>query len=452
MNLTSQAWRSAAILPLLIVMLMAPATPCHCTQPSAPPEAPPASPEASPEGPREAAPDRVIRLTVTLVSGQVVNGQVTVYDDIGFTLTDAQGTGHRLMWTSIPVDAFDRYWRFLEHPEDDGEALIQLGILLSRHRNGEQLASEAFDQALEADPDLAERIEQARQGQAPGEGPRYQGTADATMWGDLTPEVMEASNDSLREFCQRTQREMNLALNLYESPRFLICTDADERLIERCGDQLTRAYRFLSEMLNEDPDGNVFRGKCLIFIFDKRLDYIRFQRMMHETEAYGTGGLCHGFGNGYTHVALYRRPSARQTTHVLIHETTHAYLHRYRSPEHVPSWINEGLAEYTAHEIEPPGGASLYGRALLALEGQRGLGEGFFENEHLQRWQYDVAGALARYMSESGRPPYRRMIEAVKEGESWNAALDQSFHLEHRQLVQRFKRRLDRELTRQLQP
>ncbi|MEM9414945.1 MAG: hypothetical protein AAGA29_05635 [Planctomycetota bacterium] len=401
--------------------------------------------------------DKVIRLTITLQSGQVVRGTITAYDEIGFTLTapneNAEGSAdHRLMWTAIPVSAFDRYWRFLETPEGDGEALLRLGILLSRHRDGEDLSGVAFDEALEADPSLAGRIEQARRGEAPGQGPRFVGIADPTMWGNLDSELMEQSVELLRAFCQRTQEELEIELNLYESQRFMICTDIDAEQVQRWGDKLSETYRHCAELLGEDPDGNLFRGKCLIMVFSDRVDYLRFQQVMHDTDAFHAGGLCHGFGNGFVHVAVTRRPSQRETSHVIMHEVVHAFLHRYRAPVHVPSWINEGLAEYIAHLVEPPTGAGLYQRAIVRLEGERLLGEGFFEGEDLQAWQYDVAGALTQYMLERSVDRYAVLINSVKDGASWDEALQEAYRMEHRRLAQRFKRRLDQELNRQLEP
>lgn len=396
---------------------------------------------------------KVIRLTVTLQSGQVVRGTVTEYDEIGFTLTPEDGgAGHRLMWTSLPIDAFDRYWRFLEMPEGDGEALLRLGVMLMRHREGEGLAGVAFDEAVAADPSLRDAVQAARQRNDRGEGPRFVGTADPEMWGDLDAEVMAQSDAELLAFCERAHRELEVGLSVYESPRFIVCTDMPPEDVARWGEKLTEAYRLVAELLDADPDGNVFRGKCLIFVFQDRRDYIRFQLDLHDTDAFDSGGLCHGYGNGFVHIACHRRLSERETTHVIVHEFVHGFVHRYRSPVHVPDWVNEGLAEYIAHQIEPPGGAGLYQRAALRLQGERGLGEGFFAEEGLEAWQYDIAGALTRYLMERAADRYPVLMDGIKDGDSWAEALDTAYRMDERRLVLRFKRRLDRALNEQLRP
>lgn len=396
--------------------------------------------------------DKVIRLTITLQSGQVVSGTITEYDTFGFTLTDADAVGHRLMWTAIPVEAFDQYWRFFEEPEGDGEALLHLGVLLGRHRDGRQLSAAALAEALEADPALREQVEEAIRGETPGEGPRFVGVADPSMWGELDDETMAQSVEQLRAFCERTQRELGIELALYESPRFMICTDIDPEQVAEWGEVLTHGYRLTAQLLGEDGDANIFRGKCLLMVFDHRRDYLRFQQVMHDTDAFRAGGLCHGFGNGFVHVSSFRRQTARETSHVIMHEVVHGYLHRFRSPEQLPDWLNEGLAEYVAHEIVPPRGAGLYGRAALRLEGKELLGEGFFDGDRLEAWQYDVAGALTQYLLERSDDRYPTLIGAIKDGASWQEALQLAYRMEYRRLVQRFKRRLDRAVSEQLAP
>ena len=349
--------------------------------------------------PRTVAQGRVIKLTLPAGTDQAT-GTITSYTPLLFTVTTDQGEQHRVLWNAIPADKVDRYWRYLEQPQGDAQGLFELGTILVRHRNGQALAKQAFDQALALDPALAQAIEPSLAGHAPDAAPRYEGNADPAMWGDLSKEVMEQGAQTLRRFAQRTQRELGMELKLYESDRFILLTDTDAKQVESLSAKLAQGYRAVAELLGDDPDDNVFVGKCLIVLFDQRVDYIRFQDQLHDTDARGTGGLCHGFGNGHIHIAAFKRNSPRQTNHVVVHELAHAYLRRHKTPQQVDDWINEGLAEHLAHQIEPPSGQNIYLKARLALEDQKGLGAGFFEGENLDAWQYDVAGALAGYMIE----------------------------------------------------
>ena len=399
---------------------------------------------------RSAPENRPITLTLP-IDGKQVTGVIDRYDTITFTLRTEDGKEHRILWNAIPAANVDRYWRHMEQPDADAEALFELGDLLIRHRDGKELAEQAFDQALALDPKLADAIDRSRKGIAPDGSPRFVGVADPTMWGKLSDEQMQQGTDSLRAFCEKTQADLEIELSLYESDRFFLLTDvADRQQVRDLSIKLIETYRTLSDLLGEDPNANLFRGKCLVVLFDKRVDYIRFQQAMHDTDARGTGGLCHGFGDGHVHIAAFARHNPRQTNHILCHELVHAYLHRYRSPVPIDDWVNEGLAEHIACQVEPPPGNNLYLKARLALEGKQGLGKDFFTTDKLQQWQYDVAGALAGYLIERGEHAYPLLIQQIKDGTQTAEALQSVYRMDDRELTQRFKRRLDRELSRKL--
>lgn len=398
---------------------------------------------------RRPADDRVIQLTLPLETGQVT-GKLVRYDTLTFTLQTEAGKQHRVLWNAIPAANVDRYWRYLETPDDDGQALFELGDILVRHRDGEQLAITAFDQALALDPSLKQAVEQSLAGKAPDGTPRYVGTADPKQWGELSEQTLQQGVETLRAFAERTQRELNIELSLYESDRLMLLTDTDTKQVESLFKKLLLTYQTTAELLGDEPDDNIFVGKCLVVLFDQRVDYIRFQDQLHDTDARGTGGLCHGFGNGHVHIAAYQRSSARQTNHILVHELVHAYLHRYQSPQPLDDWVNEGLAEHLAHKIEPPPGQNLYLKSRLSLEGKQGLGEGFFDGENLAAWQYDVAGALTGYLIQRGKTAYPKFIASLKQGTPAAEALENIYRMPPPKLTQRFKQRLDRELNKKL--
>ncbi|MBX2852471.1 MAG: basic secretory family protein [Phycisphaeraceae bacterium] len=398
---------------------------------------------------RVPAEGRVIKLTLPLETGQV-SGTVTSYTQLTFTLTTEQGTPHRVLWNAILADKVELYWRYLEKPEGNAKAMFELGDLLIRHREGEARAKQAFDRALELDPGLADAVALSLANQEPDGTPRYVGTADEKMWGELSDQTMQQGIETLRSFAQRTQRELQTDLQLYESERFMLLTDVEIKEVEALSATLSKAYQAVAEVLDKDPTENVFVGKCLIVLFKRRVDYIRFQDQLHDTDARGTGGLCHGFGNGHVHIASFQRRNARQTRHVVIHELVHAYLHRHEGPRPLDDWVNEGLAEHLAHRIVPPAGENLYLKARLLLEGKKGLGDGFYEGENLQAWQYDIAGALTGYLLERSEKAYPKLIKAVKQGTPTDEALQSVYRMTPAKLTLRFKQRLDRELNKKL--
>lgn len=396
---------------------------------------------------------RVINLTMP-IDGKMSAGVIVAYSPMHFTLEAASGEQHQVLWSMLPADRVDRYWRFLEaidQNDPDPTKLLELGSILIKHTQGQALADQAFDQALAVDPALEQAVEAARQGREPDGRPRLVGRALAERWGTLSPQEMDRANQAIRDVTKLIEQRLGLGLRLYESERFAVLTDIDPERVALLAEALTQAYRATAQVLGDDPDANVFLGKCLVVIFDRRVDYIRYQQLMHATDARGTSGLCHRFGDGHVRVAVVSRRTERQTHHVLTHEFVHAYLHRYRSPTPLPDWVDEGLATHLAHALVPPPGENPRLKSRFLLEGQRGLGDSFFDDDaNLDAWQYDVAGSLTGYLIDRSRPAYPRFIQAIKADTPATEALDSVYRLTPAKLTLRFKRELDRELNRTL--
>src|SRR5690606_17365852 len=134
---------------------------------------------------------------------------------------------------------------------------------------------------------------------------------------------------------------------------FLFYTDLDRREAERWGALLDRMYDRLCDLFGVARGTNIWRGKCLIFVFRDPQDYYRFEAQVHGQPGDDTAGRCWQFGDGRVHITFYRQPHESRFAHVLVHEAVHGFLHRYRSPARIPSVWNEGLAEVIAGELVP---------------------------------------------------------------------------------------------------
>ena len=157
---------------------------------------------------------------------------------------------------------------------------------------------------------------------------------------------------------------------------------------------------------------------------------------MHHSIAAGSAGMCHAFGNGNVHIAFYRQPNDLDFAHVLVHESVHGFLHRYRSPVPVPSWANEGLAEAIATDMITQKGIaqSSSNEARAELQKRKSLGM-FFKTEHIVAWQYPVARTLCEFMIRTNKPGYAEFINGIKDGMTWQDALTQKYGVSLEQLV-----------------
>jgi hypothetical protein len=174
---------------------------------------------------------------------------------------------------------------------------------------------------------------------------------------------------------------------------------------------------------------NIFRGKALVFVFRKREDYVAFQKTMHDTDAGGTLGMCHVYGNGDAHIAFYRQSGDAEFASLLVHESVHAFAHRYRKPPSLPSWANEGLAETIAATLVEQRGRrqGLWQDAITRLRERGTMGEEFFSGERIESWQYPVAHMLTEFMIRENRKGYIAFVNGIKDGMKWEDALAQKF-------------------------
>src|SRR5262249_13800673 len=156
----------------------------------------------------------------------------------------------------------------------------------------------------------------------------------------------------------------------------------------------------------------------------------------HATMAAGTEGMCHEFGNGDVHIAFYRQPNDLDFAHVLVHETTHGFLHRYRSPVSIPSWANEGLAETIAYQMVQQKGLaqSAVADAKNDLMNRKSLDK-FFDADHIVAWQYPVARTFTEFMILQSKNGYVEFINGLKDGMKLDDAMKQKYGVTVEQLV-----------------
>jgi hypothetical protein len=410
--------------------------------------------------------------TAVEVDGQRFAGDITGFDARALELTERTGGVHRIRWQALPAARIWQLHRALLAP-DDGLGYLRLALLLQRIEDDDRYAEQALTRALRAEPELLETVQALRAGQpldpavwagelepepepAPppaeateelgsdlSDGAVMEGLPQHAFWGTLSDEVQAQSVEELREFAVEAQQTMQKRLALYETQYFLFYTDLDPREARRWAQLLDRMYHRMIEMFGLEPGVNIFRGKCLVFVFREAVDYRRFQITVHGTDPGMSAGMCHSFGNGYNHVAFYRQERDEEFAHVLVHETSHAFIHRYRSPVHIPVWLNEGLAEAVATELAPGG----WGRRAMT-QANRVMREthsmfGFLHAQSLQPWQYGLAQHVTLLLYEQSGPRYAALINAIKDGKTWQEALVQDYGITEAQLVEGVRRRMN---------
>jgi hypothetical protein len=248
-------------------------------------------------------------------------------------------------------------------------------------------------------------------------------------WPELSDDQQSEAVAKLKTVAEKAQTQIGRPCQLYETQYFLFYTDLNAREANNWSGLLDRMYARLCETFGVPKGKNIWQGKALVFVFSKKDDYMHFESDVTKVDAKNTAGMCHSYSNGNVIIAFYRQPQELEFAHVLVHESVHGFVHRYRSRVFVPSWANEGLAEVIATDLVPQRGH----RDMVRTAAREGLQKhhnsmsGFFTAEHIDGWQYPVAQSLCEFMITAGKKNYVDFINGIKDGMTWDDALENKF-------------------------
>ena len=308
-------------------------------------------------------------------------------------------------------------------------------------------------------------------------GPQVVGRVDGRSWGTQSDAEQAAEVERLKAYAEAAGKKLNKRLTLHETKYFLFYSDLSPKEAARWAGLLDRMYARLAELFGvkkevapaepaetarrgspaktgvakgagtagsaSSPAGgayvNVWYGKALVFVFNTADDYRQFQIRVHQTDPATSAGMCHCFGDGKVHIAFYRQPDELNFAHVLVHESVHGFVHRFRAPPSLPSWVNEGLAETIASELVPRAARAneTTNRARASLQQYGGMG-GMLDARQISPWQYPVAETLCAFMIRQNKRNYVDFVVGIKEGLTWEESLEQRYKAPRDRLVRAY--------------
>ncbi|HYO10717.1 MAG TPA: hypothetical protein VER17_17260 [Tepidisphaeraceae bacterium] len=431
---------------------------------------------------RGATVDPPQRVKVQKLDRSELDGRITSYDEAGFELMDAQKQTAKVSWDELPPElVMNLHERLVRKgaPQDNADTWLNLGKKMLSQPGGRGPAERAFRRAVTLDPTYKDKVIAARKeagSQSPDRaatqprggkpetigtavdprtattqprgpldprdpnkkviGPQQVGPVDPAAWGKQSAEQQIANVRALKAFAEQSRQALAINLQPHETPYFLVYSDLSQSEAQKLVMTLDRMYARLAQLFGVPPTENIWHGKALVFVFSREEDYLKFEVKMHNTVAAGSAGMCHAYGSGAVHIAFYRQPNEADFAHVLVHESVHGFLHRYRSPVEVPSWLNEGLAEAIASDLVPRKGLaqSSLADARQDLQTRKSLGK-FFDAESLVAWQYPVARTLTEFMIRQNKQGYVEFLNAIKDNVPWDQALQAKYGVTPEQLL-----------------
>ena len=222
---------------------------------------------------------------------------------------------------------------------------------------------------------------------------------------------------------------------LHETEHFLFVSNIPPQQVGPYIASLDKMYEWMCRLYGVPHEHKVWLGgKVPIFAFLENAEFDAFeQRFFPEARASlktmaNIYGLCHLKPSGEVVIACYRGNDPNNFAQMLVHETSHGFIHRYKTKAQLPNWVDEGMADLIGAEMVPAS-TTVKNReyqALQQLTQRRSLG-GMLSAERIEAWQYGIASNLNRFLLQANRQNYVRFIEALKDGMKWEEALKETY-------------------------
>lgn len=220
-----------------------------------------------------------------------------------------------------------------------------------------------------------------------------------------------------------------------ESSHFLLFTDLDPirqgRLLEAAEDM----FDTLAQLFGFTADQQVFLGRCPVFALRSKARFLRFARAFDQYGDFSALGYTRSIEEkGYVHISLYAPGTSEvdfdQMVQTLVHEGTHAFLHRVPPYGLIPHWVNEGLAEWVCEKVlgdRSPAGekaellAGLYVRKDWPITNLL-TGRGPIEVQ-----QYALSHSVVGFLLARSRDVFADFLRQLKTGVATEEALKGSY-------------------------
>ena len=258
------------------------------------------------------------------------------------------------------------------------------------------------------------------------------------LWQPLTEEQDAEFLEKQQKRIEQTRSHFsNKPFRVVETEFFTVCTDVPAEQVNGYMASLDAMYRELCMAFGLPPARKIWVGKCVVFAFSQRADYIEFESsIMGNDSAEGTRGFCHQSSNGNVIFAGYRGDSDVAFGNTMVHETAHGFVHRYLSSARAPSWLNEGMSDWIANAIMKSDVVPRKQVRSANVIRETGTWGDFLTSKRIEGEFYGSASTLVEILLRRDRGgQFREFFRGIKEGKEADESLKDSFGLSYQDLV-----------------
>jgi len=250
-----------------------------------------------------------------------------------------------------------------------------------------------------------------------------------------SPETRAKVMEAYRTFGERVREVMGKDVALVETDHFLIWTDWEKKYRDRLTGWAEAMYAALGEQFNLKATDEVFLAKCPVYCWRSKARFQKFARYFDGYDGSNAVGYSRSIEkNGHVHVVLLRQgqtePDFDRFACTLVHEGSHAFLHRLYSTRLIPHWVNEGYAELIAERVLGEHCDAAEKAALLARQYVRydwPLAGMLESTAPIEVYEYPLAHSLVAHLESLGRQRFGGFIQSLKEGRTTAEALGANY-------------------------
>lgn len=352
-------------------------------------------------------------------------------------------------WNDIQAGSAVEAMKIILAPLNGEKHLNIAQYLLARDEP--QLFVEELEQVLTLDPALRPRVNELMLVWQRARDNRFSsgiaGTPISPIWagtrkGALQPYPPPGSIDPGPYIKQIDQEAGQLAqksgirFDRILTDHFLIYHTWGSRSHDQLRLALERMYEAVVRVFGVPGYQNLFAGRCPIYVVT---DFNQFRTLCQPygfTPEPGVLGVTISSDDGSVRMLMYWSGDENRFMQTLVHEGTHAVLHRYRSPVHVDAWLNEGLAEHVTAGQFPKSGKFEQARVYAANFVRQGnkLDALFSADGSPPAPYYPICLSLVEYLMRRDGRSFAVMLAAIKDGQGTEQALLSAYRINPAQL------------------
>ena len=263
------------------------------------------------------------------------------------------------------------------------------------------------------------------------------------LWPRQTEEELAAGLAETKGKLEKVVKKFaSLNMQLHETQHYLFLTDMPPQAATLYTSCLDKMHTQLCNAFGiDDKEGVWIGGKAPVIAFTDNDDFVKFEKIFFRHDVPATAqGLAHQKPSGEVVISCHCGKDPYYFASVIVHESTHGFVHRYKSPQIVPNWLNEGIAEWVALNVVP-NNRGVQQKVKMSLEQMRQtgmIGPDFFTAKNIAANQYGTATAMVNFMLSSNPKAFRAMIDDIKSGESWEDAMKKAYDVTPEQFTQAF--------------